>query len=88
MGASKRVVAVCPDCNRGYWQEVPDGYDGPRRRPRLRDTALRAKCEMADDAGCGRGVYYLMRCSDCSVRLAPPSLKETLRKWLQHGEKK
>jgi uncharacterized protein with PIN domain len=88
MSEKKRIVAVCPDCLDVYWQEVPDGYDGPKKVPNRREVALRALVDQADDVGGPRMVYYRMRCADCSVRLAPPALKETLRKWLQVGEKK
>lgn len=88
MSQKKRVVAVCPDCLRVYWQEVPYGYDGPRRLPRRDEVGIKGLIEQSDDAGRGRTVYYLMRCADCSVRLAPPSIRETLKKWLQQGEKK
>jgi uncharacterized protein with PIN domain len=88
MSKKKRVVAVCPDCNDVYWQEVPDGYRGPKRIPRKDEVLARAMLEQSDAMEHRRTRYYLMRCADCSVRLAPPALKETLRKWLQAGEKK
>lgn len=88
MSDKKRVVAVCPDCRDVYWQEVPDGYDGPTRAPRADEYALRALVATADVLRGKKDVYYRMRCADCSVRLAPPALRETLKKWLQQGEKK
>lgn len=81
------VLVVCPECKTVYVQRVTGEYIGPRKRAPNYDPALQERCK-AHGQTFDRGHWYgLMRCAQCSVRDAPPALQETLRKWLQEGER-
>jgi hypothetical protein len=81
-----RVLVVCPDCGLVYRQWVTGTYIGPRKRCTAAHPEIRLVAEEAGQ-GKGKGAWYgLMRCTQCSIRLAPPALRERLEKWLLHGE--
>jgi len=80
------VFVICPDCHKYYIQLVNEEFIGPRKRvpnylPEIQDRAKEAGQREGKDVWVG-----LMRCAECSLRLAPPILREALQKWLGHGE--
>jgi hypothetical protein len=80
------VVVVCPDCRKAYVQCVTGAYIGPRKRAPNYLPWLQERCKRHGQTF-ERGAWYgLMRCAACSLRLCPPSLRETVRKWTEQGE--
>jgi hypothetical protein len=80
------VVVACPDCKRVYVQRVTGAYIGPRKRAPNYEPALQERCKEAGQTHGKDSWYGLMRCAACSLERCPPTLRETLRKWLERGE--
>lgn len=82
------VLVACPDCRKLYVQRVTGELVGPRKRATNSDPDLQQWCKDLGQTDGKRSWYGLMRCAACSIRLAPPILREALAKWLNHGEVK
>lgn len=81
------VFVQCQDCYKYYVQRVTGAYIGPRKRAPNYAPQVQEQCKAHGQTDGRRHWYGLMRCADCSVRRAPPVLRETVRKWLQEGER-
>lgn len=80
------VVVVCPDCHKVYVQRVTGAYIGPRKRAPNYAVRLQERCKEAGQTFEHGAWYGLMRCTECSLKRCPPSLRETMRAWLEKGE--
>jgi hypothetical protein len=80
------VVVVCPDCRRSYVQRVTGEYIGPRRRAPNYLPELQERCKEHGQTDGKDHWYGLMLCAACSLERCPPSLRETMRAWLEQGE--
>lgn len=80
------VVCKCPICCKVYNQRTAHRWCGPTWRPRAYEHALFALCE-ENGQGKGKTAWAgLAYCMECSLRRLPPSLRETIKTWLQYGE--
>jgi hypothetical protein len=80
------VLVVCPDCYKTYVQRVTGAYIGPRKRAPNYKPALQERCKAHGQTDGKDHWYGLMRCAECSLERCPPSLRETMRAWLEKGE--
>jgi hypothetical protein len=82
------VLVACPDCGKVYVQRVTGAYIGPRKRAPSYLPDLQERCKARGQTDGRNGWYGVMRCAECSLQKCPPSLRESLRRWLEHGEVK
>src|SRR4051794_22464471 len=71
------VLVVCPECEKQYVQRVTGEYIGPKRRAPNYKPALQERCKAHGQTVGPDHWYGLMRCAECSIRLAPPAIRET-----------